>query len=374
MAGVFGFAALIAHDRWRRDGWRPGAWLAPLALLAALLSKEEAVCALGYLAAYAIFLEPGRWRRRLATLLPCLSTGAAWYVAYKALGYGASGSTAYVDPGSDPLHYLRHVIDHVPILLLGQWGLPASDLSVGLSTSAFAVHWWAAVIFLGVLAVLLGPLIARDALARFWTLGMLLSLLPACATFPGDRLLTFVGLGAMGLLAQWLGGLHQGAAWLPRWPLWRPAAKIAAWPLLVVHLVLAPLLLPLTSGMMARLGRVLEPLAATMPCDPQFAGQTAVFVNPSWFANLAAVQTCHFRGQPIPQRMLSLTSTCPSATLTRTGPNTLVVRPQDGYLPLRDWSAEPGKPATYAMGNVARLLDLVVRSETTPCRWATKSR
>src|SRR5690606_24646436 len=31
---VFGLACLLAHDRWRRDGWRPGAVLGPLAFAA----------------------------------------------------------------------------------------------------------------------------------------------------------------------------------------------------------------------------------------------------------------------------------------------------------------------------------------------------
>src|SRR5258707_5125 len=41
VAAAFGVPALIAHDRARRDGSRPAAWLAPLLLAGALFSKEE---------------------------------------------------------------------------------------------------------------------------------------------------------------------------------------------------------------------------------------------------------------------------------------------------------------------------------------------
>src|SRR5271167_2972626 len=53
-----------------------------------------------------------------------------------------------------------------------------------------------------VLAVLFIPLIFRDRVARFWGLGMLLSLVPVAAVGPENCLLSFVGLGPMGLLAQ----------------------------------------------------------------------------------------------------------------------------------------------------------------------------
>jgi len=70
IAALFGALALAAHVRWRRDGWRPGALLSLLLLLAALLSAEAAVAILAYWLAYAVFLDRGAWLRRLAALAP----------------------------------------------------------------------------------------------------------------------------------------------------------------------------------------------------------------------------------------------------------------------------------------------------------------
>lgn len=367
LATLFGLLALIAHDRWRRDGWRPGMVLAPAALLAGLLSKELAVCAAAYLAAYAIFLDRGTWYRRLATLLPCLVTGLVWYLVYKMLGFGTMASGAYVDPGHNPGHFLERLIDHGPILLLGQWALPASDLSMGWSSGALIAHWWLSVVFLAGWAVMFVPLIVRDRLARFWTLGMFLSLLVACVPFPGDRLLMFVGFGAMGLLAQWLVGLREKALWLPRLPLWRPAAWGFGCAMIGIHLVLAPLMLPVSVSMPRVVGSRFDPYLRTFPTDPAIARQTAVFVNASWFANMVAVQMQHYHGRPLPLRLINLTASCPTATISRPDATTLVVRPQNGYLPVRDWAFDAEQPpATFALGNMLQMLDLLLRSEKDP--------
>ena len=50
---------LLLHDRWRREGWRPGAWLGPLVLGVALLAGESALAIGAYLAAYALHLDRG---------------------------------------------------------------------------------------------------------------------------------------------------------------------------------------------------------------------------------------------------------------------------------------------------------------------------
>lgn len=77
--------------------------MAPVLLLTALLSAEAAVACGAYLLAYAFFLDRGSLKERLLSIVPRASVGALWSIAYRYLGYGASGSTHYIDPVGEPL-------------------------------------------------------------------------------------------------------------------------------------------------------------------------------------------------------------------------------------------------------------------------------
>jgi hypothetical protein len=201
ISAVFAFASILVYDRWRRENWRPGMWLTPLFLGLGLLGGESAVGGGAYLLSYALFIDRGSLRKRLLAITPTAAVGVGWWLAYKALGYGASNSALYIDPGSDPLRFFGAVLERAPLLLMGQLGFPPSDLSTLASHQVARGHWFFAVAGLTVLAALAWPLLRRERTARFWTLGMVLSLLPACATFPSDRLLVMSGLGGMALIS-----------------------------------------------------------------------------------------------------------------------------------------------------------------------------
>jgi len=68
VAATLAFAALLAHDRARRDAWRPGVWLAPALFGAALMGGESALAVTAYLFAHALFIDGGPLARRLARL------------------------------------------------------------------------------------------------------------------------------------------------------------------------------------------------------------------------------------------------------------------------------------------------------------------
>ena len=343
---------------------------APAALAVGLLCKEDAASAGGYLLAYAVFLDRAGWRSRLLSLLPCLAVGVVWYGFYKALGFGVTASGMYVEPIHDPLGYILQVVRYGPTLLLGQWGLPLSDLSMAWSASAFQVHWLWAVVFLTLVAVLVVPLILHDALARFWTLGMLLSVLPACVAIPMDRLLMFVGLGAMGLLAQVLAGLKEDARWAPRRAAWRRPARVLAGLLLAIHVVVAPVLFLVTLHVWSKLASPeSSSLMRTYPSHPQLPRQTLVVVNSrSWGNEVFLTLVRDMEQRPLPQRSLCLTTGYSAASLTRTDDRTLVVRVHGGYLPPQGhWPDRPHPPALSAV-YTSRVLDRMVRSERNPLR------
>jgi hypothetical protein len=338
IATLFALLALVAHDRWRRDGWRPGIVLGPIALLLGLLGGEMALAAGAYLLAYALFLDEAPWPRRVASLAPAALVGVVWAVAYRALGFGATGSAVYVDPIGSPLEFARLVVARAPLLLFGQWLLP-SQLSLLLSQRGAHVLWLVACGLAGLLPVLLVPLLRRDRTARFFALGMLLSILPACSTFPHDRLLFLVGLGGAGLLAQLLAGLVDRAAWLPRARAWRAPAFATGTLLAFLNLVLAPLGLAHGSADLRTLGRLFEPAARSLPTDPSVRDQAFLVVQtPTAFVCAFGPLMQLAAGRPTPQRMLVLGSSIHAVTVERPESDTLLVRPDGGYL------LPPGSP------------------------------
>ncbi|MBU0718720.1 MAG: hypothetical protein KJ749_10765 [Planctomycetes bacterium] len=205
IAAFLGMLAILAHHKWQRDRWTIGIVVGPLLLLAALLSAEAGLGALAYIVAYSLVLDRGSWRHRVGVLVPYAIVVVGWRLTWSHLGYGVWGIGLYVDPLTEPLRYLAAVAERAPLFLLGQWALPPSDIhALAIEFGLVGWHWLFAMVVLIVIAAVVAPLLWRDRMARFWAVGMVLSLLPICATFGGDRMLFFVGLGGFGLIAQFL--------------------------------------------------------------------------------------------------------------------------------------------------------------------------
>jgi hypothetical protein len=332
VAATFAFAALLAHDRARREGWRAGTWLAPALFGLALLGGESAVEVTGYLLAHALFLDTGPLGRRLARLWPYAGLTVAWVVAYKALGYGTSGGSMYLNPLDEPLPYLRALVERLPVLLAAQVGPGLADLWLLLPPAAQVAAYTLALLVLAGLAALVAPLWRRLPTCRFWALGAVLSLPPACATFPMDRLLAFAGVGAMAVVALVLAEGQEGSALaLPRAR--RRFATVAVSLLVFFHLLLAPVLLPLrvlTLGFVARMGERLE---ASIPADEAVRGKTLVILSsaaemttfPPWMQRRVL-------GIPLPRRMRVLATCFHPVHVSRLDATTLRVRPERGFL------------------------------------------
>ena len=294
LAVSFGLLAIHVHDRWRRSGWTPGALLGPICLAAGLLSAEAAVGACAYLFAYACFIESGDKWKRLRTLLPYALVAGVWMAYYSIEGYGARGSAFYVHPGDDPLGFMIALGERIPILLLDQWAF---------------------------------PLLKNDRFARFWAAGMVLSLLPICATAPHGRLLFFVGLGAFGLLAMWLTGRSESAVWVPSSRMWRLSAKIITVIFVVVHVVLAPLLLPFNTLMAASAEPHIQGASETLPLDAEIVDQDFILVNPlSALFPIYIPAVRLLRDETIPRRVRILAPDAMAVRITRTDAHTLSIR------------------------------------------------
>jgi hypothetical protein len=368
VAAALAFAALLAHDRARRDGWRPGTWLAPALFAAGLLGGEAALAVTGYLFAHALFLDSGPLRRRMARLLPYAALSIAWLIAYSGLGYGTRGGGMYLNPLNEPTLYLRALVERLPVLLAAQVGLSVSDIWLALPPPLQIAAYVLALVVLLVVAALLVPLWRLSPACRFWVVGAVLSLPIACATFPMDRLLVFAGVGAMAAIAlvfaEWLQGEAYGTLPQPR----RALAAVAVSLLAVSHLVLAPLLLPprvMTLGLMARMGERLE---ASIPRDESVRGK--VLVIPTSAAEMTAFPPWMQRqvsGVPRPRRMRVLATCFSDVRVSRPDARTLRLRPEEGFLDNGLLRMVRGPSRPFHAGDEVVLSDMRVRvREVTP--------
>jgi hypothetical protein len=343
-AALFGVLALLAHQRWRQGGGRAAAWRSCLWLACGLLSAEAAVATLAYLAAYALCLEAGGWRARLLSLAPALLVVCAWRALYRALGYGSWG-TAYIDPLLEPLRYAAALAERAPLLLAAQWSLLPAEAAPLLPASLGPPLWIGAAALVGLLGWALAPLLRRDKLARFWALGMLLALLPPCAALPANRLLFFVGLGAFGLLARFarsgegrqatgdagLDARLRGSPHAPRSSSFATRARrLVRRGLLLIHLLLAPLLLPLAAGGPALLG---DAGAALRALPHGIAGRSLVVVAAPSVFSLSPIDVARGEaGLPLPASTLLLAPNVGGVALRRLDRRTLEARPARGFL------------------------------------------
>ncbi|MCP4612538.1 MAG: hypothetical protein GY845_27890 [Planctomycetes bacterium] len=332
MATLFGVLTLIIHDKWRRENLRIGLFVGPVLLVASLLSAEAGIATCAYLFAYAVFIDQGTLRQRFTAMIPYVAVVVIWRVIWTYLGYGVEHMGAYIDPLGTPLSYLAAVKNRAPFLLLGQWALPPSDITMMFPKYSMII-WRIALIFLLVVFVIFIPLIWRQRTTRFWTTGMVLSVLPICATFPSDRLLTFVGIGAMGLVAQFIYFVFSNTEERPKLILWRIPALVLACIFILIHLIIAPLVFPVRAAYPMIPQEYAEKLMLTEGMDESVKNQDLIIVNPPiTFLMLQSPMMWECNNQPMPRHLRILTSSLfQPVEIYRQDTNTLVVRPAYGF-------------------------------------------
>ena len=369
IALVLAVPVLLAHDRWRRDGWTPGRWVGPVLFALALGAGESALAIVAYLGAHALWLDRGRWRDRALALAPYAVLVVAWRIAYGAMGYGVHGSGIYLDPGGDPAGFLAAAVVRLPLLLLGQLGLPWSDLAsmypvMGPGVVTFMVLFaLAALLAIGLACA---RLLRRDPVSRFFATGMVLAAVPVASTFPADRLLGFVGLGAMGLVAQLLAAAaHRRDALGDRWPR-RAAAVTVALGLAFVHLVFSPPFLVLRARSMVTVGRVLDRADAGIPSGPEIADKTVILAAAPSDALAGYVHVMReSRRQVRPERLYWLANQSTAVTLERLDDRTLRVTPDGGFLRYEiDQMVRTPRAHRFTVGDQVALTGLTIEIES----------
>lgn len=336
LAALFGVLTLIVHDRWRRGGRRAGMVLGPVLLVLSLLSAEAGIATCAYLVAYALFMDRDRIVRRFTALIPYVAVVFIWRCLWTYLGYGFANIGCYVDPLGEPLRYISMVIDHGPFLLQSSLAVPPADICILLSSQAWIVVWRGVCVFLVLTALVFFPLLKKNRTARFWAVGMLLSVLPICATFPTDRLLLFVGIGAMGLVAEFVAFVFTKTQGRPKLLLWRVPAMLLAVLFILIHLVIAPLVLPFKAAFPMGPKEFIDSLQNLTSFDRSIEKQDLVVVNPpSAFVALTCLPAWASEGQPLPRHLRILASSqFRPVEIHRINDKTIKVRPRDGYLVL----------------------------------------
>lgn len=326
-----GFAALLAHDSWRTTG-RKRYLAGSVSLMAvAFACGEAALQALAYLFAYALCFDGGRKRDRWKTMLPYAALFVIWRIGYELGGFGAARSALYIDPFAEPLEFAKAVVTRLPVLLASQFGGLSADLHDLLKYAAPTLRPWLmplAALVVSVCVWLFAPLWSRRDV-RFWVVGTVLSTLPVCVLAPADRLLIATGLGGSALVAILLLSVLDGARELRS-----RGRRFWAGTLAVIHLVIAPLLLPVQAYGLSFMESYIGLAERTIPNGFDVADKTVVLLNPP--SDEFGIYMAHHRivrGGMMPERMRWIANGDTDLMLTRVDEHTLRVRPSEGFLP-----------------------------------------
>ena len=242
MAAALGFAGLVAHVRWRADGWQPGTALAPLALVLSLAASEVGIAVAVYLLAYEALGRAEGFPSRLRAALPTLVIIGVYLGTWSRFGHGATGG-GYIDPLRDPGLFVAELPARLAVLLGGivlggnaDWWLLRPDLRPIIATIGVAVSLGFVVL---VVAAPRDSVVQERAVVRWLATATVLSAVPFAGTPIGSRCLLVPFVGGAALLAVVIG------RW---WTAWRHAAGVrarllraSAAGLAIIHFVLAPL-------------------------------------------------------------------------------------------------------------------------------------
>ncbi len=329
VSAAFGVLALIAHHRWRRSASHLYGGVAAAALGSSLLAGEYGLAMFGYFIGYELVMGTST-RDRARGLAPAALIVLAWLVTRAALGYGAHGSSGYLDPFDTPLDLLAHTVVRLPAMLVNELLTVPSEATF----AALVFGHWAALVFITPLLLFVwlvpgmlsqvGPQPRRGVLAL--SVGSLLSFVPLLPSVPSGRLLVAPSVGGAVLIAALI---------VDAWDrLRRPRRTAGAWARGVVcgglalgHLGLAPLVTHFGAKMWTESQRFVRHHYLAAPLDDtRLARQRVVVLNaldPNTL--IFPPNVLRLAGRPVPRSWHVLTMTPDTARFTRTSPTRLEV-------------------------------------------------
>jgi hypothetical protein len=209
-ASILSLLGLVAHVRWR-EGWRPGAWIAPACWVLAMACSEYNLSGLAFVLAFELVGVPSL-ARRFVSVLPAALLAIGYVAFYKAAGFGPTGyhdTMFHADPFRHPIQGLRVAGENLAWLPQGLLGL-----ELGSIPSALVL---ALVVPFAVFGVRSRPQVERRSILALM-LGACLSLGPVITSrwrltpdWVSDRNLLLFGI-AVALF--WTVALMQAYQWL----------------------------------------------------------------------------------------------------------------------------------------------------------------
>lgn len=339
IASTFAVAALLLHIISVERKSFKHQFLAIVMLILALLSGEYAVAIGAYFFAYALFKDPSGAKIGFLRIFPYLIVVFIWLATYKNLGFGASGSynVQYIDPISYPLEFLYHAIARVPALLFSQLGvIPAEFYSVvGLIHEALG--WIYAMIAFAFVLWLLKQFFNISQSRKttlFWITAMVISAIPISSTVPFDRTLLLTGIAGSALLAEFLiysgifHSLHNNRGRDFSSNNKKPN-KLAS-SMLVIHLAIAPVLLPLTLIAAKFQGQFFIDQARALQVDNKRQDYILMWgaITSAQYVNF----TRSLYGDTNPRSFVLLSNHLKPITLKRTSDATIEMTQENGFI------------------------------------------
>ncbi|MCI0573452.1 MAG: hypothetical protein L0Y66_22130, partial [Myxococcaceae bacterium] len=327
---------LWMHLEWREAG---RGWARPLSLVCLALGLTGGEAALGvfaYLLAYEALGARDGTTERMRAVVPAVLLGLVYVAAYKALGYGASGSGSYLDPLGEPLRFLAAAAVRVPALLSGLLlGAPV-DLwpFVPATRPALVIAGVAgAGLFAWLLRAAWPALPAEERRHLRWLfVGAALSLVPVAATFPSGRLLLVPGLGGCAAVAVAL--RHGWRSWARREGR-HGGLAVATGGLVLAHVVGAPLGWPVTvlaaREANAQAERMLQVTAGELDTERLPTQRLVVLPTPVPTLGMFAPMVWAARGHVLPRSWWTLSLSLEPHVLTRTGPSAFELSLRGGH-------------------------------------------
>lgn len=212
---LFGFASVVLFHLWRVHKREHFRYLSYVGFLMALLTAESGIASLGYIIAYAIFIEGLKLKKVTALLAPYTVLFIGWWIPYSAAGYGVKSTGFYTNPLHEPILFIQLAFERIPILFVEQWFKPSMFVPTKLwimpdptlynvLPEAGRIFYWtlSLIVMLAVTAIFYRYL-KNDKVARFFLASSFFSLfLASTSVLLEGRLLIFAGVGMSGILAM----------------------------------------------------------------------------------------------------------------------------------------------------------------------------